>query len=274
MSASGDGGTAPVSVVVLTYNGLPLTQACFAHLYENTSDFELVVIDNASTDGTVDYLRELERRHDNIKVRYNAANRGFAAGCNQGVQVATHDLVCLLNNDTEPLPGWLDALRSVFDEQVGAVGSRLVYPDMTIQHAGMVFVYRPGLLPHFFPDHRFRGMPADAPEVNLLEEVPAVTAACLLTSKAVWRRVNGLDVAYRRAYYEDVDFNLKVRDAGYRVIYQPESVLIHKERGTTSALAGTSEDPQDYFGENELKYILRWNRKLFMGLHNAGPGQA
>lgn len=260
---------APVSVVVLTYNGLALTQACLDSLFENTIEFELVVIDNASSDGTVDYLRELERTHENVKVRYNSKNRGFAGGCNQGVRAATHELICLLNNDTEPLPGWLEALRAVFEENVGAVGSKLLYPDMTIQHAGMVFTYSPGFLPHFFPDHRLRGMPADVEEANVLEEVPAVTAACLLTSKTVWSRVNGLDVGYTRAYYEDVDFNLKVRDAGYKVIYQPESVLIHKERGTTAALAGTPDDPQEYFDQNQLKYILRWNRKLFLGLYES-----
>lgn len=264
---------APVSVVVLTYNGLALTRACFDRLFENTSEFELVVIDNASSDGTADYLRELERTHDNVKVRFNSKNRGFAAGCNQGVQVAAHELICLLNNDTEPLPGWLDALRVAFDEGTGAVGSKLLYPDMTIQHAGMVFVYTPGLLPHFFPDHRLRGMPADTLEANVLEEVPAVTAACLLTSKSVWRRANGLDVGYTRAYYEDVDFNLKVRDAGYRIIYQPESVLIHRERGTASALAGTPEDPQQYFDQNRLKYIMRWNQKLFLGLSQCSGSQ-
>lgn len=265
--STGDVTTMPVSIVVLTYNGLALTQACFDALFQNTSDFELIVVDNASSDGTCEYLSEIERAHKNVQIVRNRENRGFAAGCNQGVQVAAHELICLLNNDTEPLPGWLDAMRSVFAEGVGAVGSKLLYPDSTIQHAGMVFVYQPGLLPHFFPDHRLRGMPADAPEANVLEEVPAVTAACLLTSKKVWRRVKGMDTGYKRAYYEDVDFNMKVRDAGYRVMYQPASVLIHKERGTTSLLAGTAEDPEEHFDQNQLKYVMRWNKRLFQGLH-------
>ncbi|MGB4593475.1 MAG: glycosyltransferase family 2 protein [Coriobacteriia bacterium] len=262
--------TKPVSIIVLTYNGLALTRACFDRLFENTSDFELVVVDNASSDGTVEYLQELARTHGNVRVKYNSKNAGFAGGCNQGVQIASHELICLLNNDTEPLPGWLDALREVVDTKVGAVGSKLLYPDMTIQHAGIVFVYRPGLLPHFSADHRLRGMPSDTPEANVLEEVPAVTAACMLTSKSVWRRARGMDTGFAGAYYEDVDFNLKVRDFGYKVIYQPASVLINKERGTTTALAGTPEDPRQHFDDNQLKYILRWNKRLFQGLHEAG----
>lgn len=260
----------PVSIVALTHNGLEVTRACFDRLPQTTQDYELIVVDNASTDGTADYLRELEQSDERVRVFSNTTNRGFAVGCNQGVRNARHEHICLLNNDTEPLPGWLDAMRGVLDEGVGAVGAKLLYPDSTIQHAGMVFVYRPGLRPSFLPVHRFRNAPADLPEANVLEEVPAVTAACLFTTKSVWKRVNGMDAGYVKAYYEDVDFNLKVRDAGMKIIYQPEATLIHREGGTTSELAGTPDDPEQHFSANELRYILRWNRKLFLGLRDVG----
>lgn len=265
------GSRPPVSIVVLTYNGLEVTRACLEKLPETTDDYELVVVDNGSGDGTVEYLRGLASEDPGVRVIFNASNRGFAAGCNQGVRIARHEHVCLLNNDTEPLPGWLDAMREAFVDGVGAVGAKLLYPDTTIQHAGMVFVYRPGLTPHFLPDHRFRFAPADLPEANVLEEVPAVTGACLLTTKRVWQRVNGMDVAYVKAYYEDVDFNLKLRDAGLRVIYQPAATLIHKEKGTAASLAGTPDDPEQHFSRNELRYILRWNKKLFLGLADVCP---
>ncbi|MDP2183786.1 MAG: glycosyltransferase family 2 protein [Actinomycetota bacterium] len=263
----------PVSIVVLTFNGLDMTRTCIDRLSATTEDYELIVVENGSSDGTVEYVRGLEREDERIRAVYNASNRGFAKGCNQGVRMAQHEHVCLLNNDTEPSVGWLDAMRDVFDKDVGAVGAKLLYPDNTIQHAGMVFVYRPGLMPHFLPDHRFRFAPSDLPEANVLEEVPAVTAACLLTTKHVWERVKGMDVAYGRAYYEDVDFNLKVRDTGWKVLYQPAATLVHKEKGTTSALAGTPDDLDRTFARNHRRYVERWNKRLFLGLATCSESQ-
>ena len=119
-------------------------------------------------------------------------NLGFAGGCNEGVRASKHGLICLLNNDTIPQPGWLDRMREAFTPGVGIVGSKLLFPVDTIQHCGIVFV------DEMRPYHRFHDHPADMPECNKLEKVPAVTAACLLTSRKIYEEVDGLDESFVR----------------------------------------------------------------------------
>jgi GT2 family glycosyltransferase/glycosyltransferase involved in cell wall biosynthesis len=257
-----------VSIIVLTYNKLEYTRRCFDRLRETTEDYELVVVDNASTDGTVEYLRELEAADGQVRVVYNTENRGFAAGCNRGVSAASCETICLLNNDTLPSPGWLDAMRFALKEDVGAVGAKLTFADGTLQHCGIVFRFQPHPVPHYVPDHRFLGQPADLREANVLEEVPGVTAACLLTTCTVWMRVGGMDQGYAVANFEDVDFNLKIRDAGLKVVYQPEAHVVHFEHGTIDGLRGSREDPMQHFHGNLDRLLRRWNAKLLAGLAN------
>ncbi len=257
---------APVSIVMLTYNGLRHTKNCLEHLPRTTSHYELVIVDNASTDGTRKFLKKCADSNPRTKLLFNDENKGFASGCNQGVEAAHNELVCLLNNDTIPSPGWLDALREAMEDGVGAVGAKLLFPDKTIQHCGIVFVFRSSPRPHYLPTHRFLRAPGDIPEASVLEEVPGVTAACLLTTKSVWEKAGGMDEGYVMANFEDVDFNLTIRDMGYRVIYQPKATLIHVEHGTTDLLKGRPEDPMRYSSHNLTRLVSRWNDKLLAGL--------
>jgi GT2 family glycosyltransferase len=257
-----------VSIVVLTHNQVEYTKRCFDRIGETTEDYQLVVVDNASTDGTVEYLQQFENDHQNVRVIYNRANLGFAGGCNLGVSSAAHGTICLLNNDTEPFPGWLEALKREFKPGVGAVGAKLLYPDMTIQHSGIVFHYRPQPFPHFAPDHRFENEPGDLPQANVIEEMAGCTAACLLTKKTYWHRVGGMDEGYVIANFEDVDFNLKLRDSGLKVIYQPEAVLIHHTHRTIDSKKGAHDDPMQYSQHNLHRLIDRWNDKLLAGMHS------
>jgi GT2 family glycosyltransferase len=256
----------PVSIVVLTYNQLAYTRQCFEHLFANTENFQLVVVDNASTDGTPAYLQVLERQRDDVRVVLNSTNTGFAAGCNRGVSVAQHGLICLLNNDVIPLPGWLNALRAVFDKGVGAVGSRLLWPNLLIQHAGIAFQARQQPALHFMPVHRFLGAPHDLPAANVLEEVAGVTAACLLTSRTVWSRVGGMDEGFVIGNFEDVDFNLKARESGLKVLYQPASRLIHYGHASF-----TGQGASDTTARNFERLSSRWTHKLAQGLWAASP---
>ncbi len=246
----------PVSIVMLTYNRRQYTENCLEHLRQVTSDYELVLVDNASTDDTPDYLRGVASessaglppaaessagrpssgqsgvrpwRWGEARVLRNAMNHGFAAGCNMGVAAARHELICLLNNDTYPLPGWLDALRHAWKttgasagSSVGAVGAKLLYADGRIQHIGIeIAQHSEPIHPSMFaPTHMVQDPPGPIP-------AEAVTGACLLTSKSVWTRVGGMDECFIGGQYEDVDFCLKVRDAGLQVIYQPRAVLAH-----------------------------------------------
>ena len=116
-----------VSIVVLTYNQLEeCTKPCIDSLYRYTerNDFELIVVDNDSKDGTPEYLRSIVSHHDNMRVILNSVNKGYAAGNNDGIKVAKGDFIILLNNDTLVSPGWLDQILSPLhsDESVGMVG--------------------------------------------------------------------------------------------------------------------------------------------------------
>lgn len=211
-----------VSIVMLTFNKLDYTKNCLEQLKKVTNDYELVFVDNASLDGTVDYLKKIDWAK--VKLIANKENLGFAAGCNQGVEAADNELVCLLNNDTYPLAGWLDALVVALEPGVGAVGAKLLFPNGRIQHAGIAF--SDGLVPF----HPYYGAPYQiVPDWSCPTEVPGVTAACLLTTKSIWSEVEGMDTRYVGGQYEDVDFNLKLHQKGYRAIYQPRAVLVHYE---------------------------------------------
>jgi len=256
----------PVSIIILTHNNLGYTRQCLEELEQTTEAYEVIVIDNASSDGTVEYLKAWEEQDKNRFGAYNSQNRGFAGGCNQGVSLAHFGTVCLLNNDVVPFPGWLDALRDVLEKGVGAVGAKLILPDHNLQHCGIAFNAQTDPVPRYIPFHRYIHYPEEIKEANLLEEVPAATAACLLTNKTVWDRVGGMDEGYKVANFEDVDFNLKLRDAGLKVIYQPAARLIHYWGSTVKAKDADSDSPRLYFQANFDRLMMKWADKLGRGL--------
>lgn len=256
----------PVSIVILTHNNFAYTRACLDRIEETTDNYEIVVVDNASSDETPFYLMRLESQKKHLRVFLGQKNLGFAGGCNRGVAMAKHGTICLLNNDTLPFPGWLDAMREVFEKGVGAVGSKLVLPDFTLQHCGIDFQYGEDPVVHYWPYHPFIGYPEEIVEANELKEVPAVTGASLLTTKTLWDRVGGMDEGYVVANFEDVDFNLKLRDAKLKVLYQPESRLIHFWGKTVNLKTTGSDSPALYFEQNYERLMTKWFAKLRAGL--------
>ena len=219
-----------VSIVIPVYNRVDLTVQCLEAIGQTTSgDFEVVVVDDASTDGTAELLA---RFGSALTVVRHDENHGFARACNDGARVARGDFLVFLNNDTQPRPGWLDALVGAADAapDVGAVGARLLYPDGTIQHAGI------GFTRDFEPFHLHQGSPADAPAVTDDRDCEAVTGACLLVPRAVYAEVGGFDEGYRM-YFEDIDLCLRIRATGRRVRYAAKSVVVHLERASSPTFA-------------------------------------
>lgn len=249
-----------VSIIILCWNKVHLTKRCVEALYEVTPEelFELILVDNASTDETPEYLKTLLVKK-NVLVITNKENRGFSAGNNQGAKLSQREYLCLLNNDTIPREGWLEAMLECFqDKSVGIVGAKLLYADESIQHAGISF-QKNGI-----PYHRFRKYPSQLHEVNILGEVPGVTFACALIGRSLWDKLGGLDERYLVANYEDVDFNLRVREAGFKVVYQPKSVLTHYEAEST---------PKDYSVQyrtmRNLHFLLdRWYERILSDSFN------
>lgn len=221
------------SIIIPAYNQADLTLQCLERVFASLptgKNVEVIVVDNASSDETPHVLRDLAQRHPALRVIRNEHNLLFARACNQGAAAARGDVLVFLNNDTEPKSGWLEAgLRALEDDKgIGAVGGRLLYPDGTLQHAGIEFVPegQPGY--RWWPQHRHLGIQGNDPRVAHPEDVVAVTGACLLVRRSDFETIEGFDESYIM-YFEDLDLCFKLRRAGLRIVYEPEMVVVHHE---------------------------------------------
>jgi GT2 family glycosyltransferase len=227
--------TPRATLVTPLFNKVDYTQACMTAVSENTGmdDYQVVLIDNGSTDGTGRFLDCLEGDVDIIR---NEVNLGFAVASNQGAALARSEVIVFLNNDTEPFPGWLDPLLRVLEErpEVAAVGSRLLFPDGLIQHAGVAIVEELMTTEGRVSHHRFGGvhahyrLAADDPHVLVPRDWQAVTGACMAVRRDAFEAVGGFDEGYWNGN-EDVDLCFAFGARGQRVAYEPSSVLIHHE---------------------------------------------
>jgi len=243
-----------ISIIIPVFNQLRFTQACLASLQENqgTERFEVIVVDDCSTDGTAEAVALMP----GVVYMRNETNSGFIASCNRGAEKARGNYLTFLNNDTLVRDGWLSALVGTFAEepQAGVVGSKLVYPDGRLQEAGgIIWQDASGWNYGKFDD-------ASKPEYNYLREVDYCSAAALMIPKALFRDVGGFDSRYAPAYYEDTDLAFKVRRAGYKVLYQPLSEVIHYEGATGGTdLASGTKKHQDI---NRSRFARTWAAEL------------
>jgi GT2 family glycosyltransferase/SAM-dependent methyltransferase/glycosyltransferase involved in cell wall biosynthesis len=254
-AAAGALGHPPVSIVIPVWNKVEYTQRCLEKIIENTPPelYEVVVVDNASTDATPDLLAQLE---GDTKVIRNAKNEGFVIACNQGAAASTGKYVLFLNNDTTPQPGWLEALVATAegDARVGAVGSKLVYPDGNLQEAGgIVFSDASGW-------NFGKGDDPLAPEYNQPCEVDYCSGASLMVRRDLFERLGGFDLRYAPAYYEDTDLCFGVRSLGFTVNYCPGSVVVHHE-GVTAGTT-TASGMKRYQDVNRDKFFRKWADEL------------
>jgi GT2 family glycosyltransferase len=232
------------SLIIPLHNHAGLTERCLQSL--GGGDFEIIVVDDASTDSTPSLLAGFGNR---IKSVVHAINQGFATSCNHGAAVASGEFLVFLNNDTIPQPGWLEALVQYADEhpEVSVVGSKMIYPDKTIQHAGVV------ICQDRYPRHIYTGFPADHPAVNKSRSFQVVTGACMLVRCSAFGRASGFDAAFRNGF-EDVDFCLRLRHTGHQIHYCANSVVQHLE----SVSAGRFR----HAGNNVALYRERWFERV------------
>src|SRR6058998_2057901 len=243
-----------ISIVVPVFNQFRFTQACLAALQEHqgTERFEVIVVDDCSTDKTAEALPRIPGA---VYVR-NETNSGFISSCNRGGEKARGQYLVFLNNDTLVRAGWLKALMDTFveDPYAGIVGSKLIYPDGRLQEAGGV-IWRDASGWNYgkFDD------PAK-PEYNYLREVDYCSAAALMIPKSLFQSVGGFDPRYAPAYYEDTDLAFKVRQAGYKVLYQPLSEVVHYEGATggTDLKTGTKKHQEI----NRSVFAEKWAAEL------------
>ena len=235
-------------MIVPVHGHAGLTKRCVdALLAAPPSDhmLQVVVVDDASDDSTPELLAEYE---DRITVVTHRENTGFAGACNDGAAAAGCEHLVFLNNDIEFEPGWLDALLDYADRnpRAAVVGTRLLYPNGTIQHAGIVVTQER------FPRHVYGGFPGDHAAVSKSRRFQCVTAAATLFRAGPFAEVGGFDTAFLNAY-EDVDLCLRLGERGYEVHYCADSVLRHLETAT--------RDFRDYWRNHEL-YLERWGDKV------------
>lgn len=220
-----------VSILIPNKDHTDDLDVCLNSFFERADyqNYEFIIIENNSVlPETFAYYEKIEKEHDNVKVVYWEAGFNYSAINNFGFKFAKGDYIMLLNNDVELITP--DIFQSMLGfcmrPEVGIVGAKLLYNDHTVQHAG-VLVGAGGLA-----DHVFKGIHEDDPgymgRAISSQDVSAVTAACLLVKRSVYEEVGGLEEEFQVAF-NDVDFCLKVRKAGYLVVYDADVKLFHYE---------------------------------------------
>ena len=250
-----DSSDAPRYSLIIPVFGQPLlTFTCLNSIAEtcNGMNIEVLVIDDCSPQPAVEALRSVS----GITIIRNPANLGFLESCNQGVARAKGEFVVILNNDLILTGDWLGKMAAVFDRfpNTGLVGAKLVYPDGRLQEAGGI-VWRDGSAWNVG-----RGDDPGRPEYNFVREVDYCSGACLLIRREFWNLIGGFDAAYTPAYYEDTDLAFRVRDAGYRVFYQPHALVVHFE-GRSSG-TDITKGIKRHQVTNQKTFAARWEKVL------------
>ncbi|WP_321941331.1 glycosyltransferase family 2 protein [Paraburkholderia tropica] len=250
-----------VEIIIPTRDAADLVAQCVDSIRKKTTyrNYRITIIDNGSVKPETFALFDRLKEEDAAQVIRDDSPFNYSAINNRVGLASTADFVCLLNNDIEVItPEWLSEMVSVaLQPGVGCVGAKLLYPNDTIQHAGVI-VGVGGVAGH---SHKFSARPEPGyfSRVLLRSSMSAVTAACLLVRQSIYKEVDGLDEQLQVAF-NDVDFCLRVRKAGYRNVWTPYAELYHHE----SATRGQEDDPVKLARFNrEIEYVQkRWGDQL------------
>ena len=243
-----------VSVIVPSYGQVAATLRCLRAIAasETETPFEVIVAEDASGDPDVALLEQVQ----GLRLVCNATNLGFLHNCNAAALLARGRYLLFLNNDTEPLPGFLDALVGLAEAMpdAGLIGSKLLFPDGRLQEAGGI-VWQDATGWNYG-----RGDNPALPQYNAVHDTDYVSGASILLRRDLFETLGGFDPLFAPAYYEDTDLAFRIRARGLRVMYQPASVVVHHEglsHGTdiTSGIKASQE-------VNRHRLLARWPRLL------------
>lgn len=241
-----------VSIIVPVYGRSCDTLRCLAAVMTASGDaipYELIVIDDRPERPISDRLDRVPGLH----LMRNTENLGFVRSCNRATRHASGRYLLFLNNDTTVHPGWLAPMLRLAeaDARIGMVGAKLLNRDGTVQEAGGIIMRNGWGLPYG------KGDDASKPQYNFVREVDVVVGACMMIRRSAWNTIGGFDDDFAPAYYEEFDFAFALRNRGWRVMYQPASVVTHFD----SASYGVAErDRQSTI--NHARFCGRWAQAL------------
>ncbi len=250
-----------ISVVVVNWNSGPLLEGCITSIHRHSPDCEVVIVDNDSTDSSLDFIQCLPVRP---VMMHNRQNLGFAAACNQGWRSSQGEIILFLNPDAECLPGAVDALRKSLElePETWAAGGCLRDPSGNRQTG--------------FNVRRFPTVGAVAAEMLLLDEiwprnpwssryrmtdwdhgsrceVDQPAAACLMVRRAALELAGGFDERFRPAWFEDVDLCKRIHDRGGRIVFEPGAHFVH--HGAVSLRCLSQEEFLTFYHANQIRYF-------------------
>lgn len=235
-----------ISIIILTYNNLTLTRQCLESIYARTHgvDFEVILVDNASTDETPQFLLEFAANHPNSKLLLNDTNLGFAAGNNQGAAAARGDVIVFLNNDTIVTDSWLAGLlRALEDPSVGMVGP----VTNEIGNESCIAIDYTNL--DEMPDFARRYTQSHSGQRF---EIDVLAFFCVALRREVFEEIGPLDEQFGRGFFEDDDYAMRLRQHGYKLICLEDVFIHHQGSASFSAL-----------GDTKYWQLFDTNRKLF-----------
>ncbi len=243
-----------VSIIIPVYNQFSYTYECLKAISRNTEgvSYEVIIADDNSTDIT----KSITDIVQNIRVVKNQTGQGFLLNCNYAAGYAKGKYLFFLNNDTQVQPEWLSSLTELMDkdESIGLAGSKLIYGNGQLQEAGGI-LWKDGSAWNYGS----KKDPQD-PEFNYVKEVDYISGAAIMIRAGLWKELGGFDETFAPAYYEDTDLAFRVRQKGYRVVYQPKSVVVHFE-GISNG-TDTSTGLKAYQVVNAQKFYEKWKDVL------------
>jgi GT2 family glycosyltransferase len=243
--------TPRASIILVTFNSVEHTKLCLTSVLANTDDpsYEVIVVDNGSTDGTIGYLRHISREHPRIRVILNGANFGFAAANNIGLAEATGDVLILLNNDTLVTRGWLTRLRAYLaDEKNGLVGpvSNFVGNEARVEVPYTTYDELETWVREYTDAHTGKAF-----------DIKMLAMFCLAMRRDTFEKIGPLDEQFGIGMFEDDDYAIRARQAGYRVVCAEGAFVHHFGQASFGKLIPTG-DYQDLWDRNQRLFEKKW----------------
>jgi GT2 family glycosyltransferase len=250
---------------MVTYEGLAFSRLCLESLLASRTamDFEVIVVDNGSADGTPEYLLELASLDERVRVELSVENTGFAAGTNRGAALSRGEVIVFLNNDTIPVNGWLDRLAAHLNRsEIGLIGA---VTNRAGNEAEIEAPYRTyGEIAPFAAER------ARTHRGNLFE-IRTATLFCAATRRDVWDDVGPLDHRFEIGLFEDDDWSMRVRRAGFLVACAEDAFVHHVGQGAIGQLARSGAYGA-LFHRNRERWEAKWNTKWLPYAKRARPG--